>query len=187
VIIYGLVEHFGKSATVRYVGSSKNPNARFRTHLSAARSGSKLPVHQWIRSALRTGRKIDWSIIAVCRAEKQAEVEHQIILLFEADGILLTNSAFAVSTARTGDDPYELHLLLYIEQYQQFDSMKCQTEDALDELFECMALARQWSEQMMRNWAAYARLKESFMARASGREAGIRQGASLGPRLGGTT
>lgn len=54
-VIYGLAEE--GAGRVRYVGYSKNHNRRLRDHISAAATGKRRPVYDWIRSLAEKGKR----------------------------------------------------------------------------------------------------------------------------------
>ena len=51
--IYGLRE--SETASIQYIGFSRDPSERLRTHLSAARCGKNYRVYDWIRGLLDQG------------------------------------------------------------------------------------------------------------------------------------
>jgi hypothetical protein len=96
VYIYALLEPDGTPddvTTVRYVGKSNAPKARFVNHCAEARYGRGRPgKRQWLDGLMRSGRQPALTILERCADEVWRERERYWITYYLTAGAPLTNS-----------------------------------------------------------------------------------------------
>lgn len=85
VVIYGLIDP-AEPDVVRYVGSTTDPEMRFRAHCTA---GSSL-VREWVESVVGAGRKPTMVLLERCtddtqRRQREAFWHHHYVELGQAD------------------------------------------------------------------------------------------------------
>lgn len=89
-VIYGLFCPL--SGELRYIGKAKNPQARFRTHLSHAKGGRPHHVCAWIRSILDAGSvPIMKTLRQLAHHECWQSAEKELIAQYTKAGARLTN------------------------------------------------------------------------------------------------
>lgn len=91
IFIYGLYDE-EKPNQIRYVGKTICMAERLKGHISKSRSG-KLPVHKWIRSLARKGKKPKIKELAKCTALYWEATECHFIRTFRDNGHPLLNVA----------------------------------------------------------------------------------------------
>jgi hypothetical protein len=87
--IYGLKS--SSNNIIRYIGYSKNPKARLRSHICESKR-LKYYKHKWIQFELLKGNTINMEILRCVKLESINECEIETILLFKSLGAKLVNS-----------------------------------------------------------------------------------------------
>ena len=89
VFVYGLTDP--RTHQLRYIGVSKHPEKRIKSHASAARNGAKPMCSKWIRGLLKIGLSPDMFIIEESNNLKWMEDESFWIAYFRFIGCNLLN------------------------------------------------------------------------------------------------
>lgn len=87
-VVYGLTDT--RRYGIRYVGQTiVTPRRRFSAHVTAARSGKKSPLYNWMRKVWSDGG--DVRFVVLCPWAHWAETEVKLIAMYKRMGFDLLN------------------------------------------------------------------------------------------------
>lgn len=86
--IYGLYSTLYSKKTypdkIKYIGQTKSPEARLKSHIQTAHKGTKGILYEWIREHTDKGGEIKMTLLYQCEKEEINKVEKEYILKYKS-------------------------------------------------------------------------------------------------------